>query len=208
VDHDERRREIADAVLRLAATEGLESVSLRHVAAEAGISMGRVQHYFRSKDEMLVFAFEHQGRRHEERIVERLRAAGRPPTVREVVRAVMVEILPTDDVSRASWLAGIAFFIRAMSDERMAAVVAAGGPGVIELFAERLGAARDAGDLAPRRASTPGTRRWSSGRSSTPRPARSSSAAAPRPRPWPPSTTTSTGSSRARRRPTGSARAP
>jgi AcrR family transcriptional regulator len=149
VDHDERRREIADAVLRLAATAGLESVSLRHVAAEAGISMGRVQHYFRSKDEMLVFAFEHQARRHEERIVERLRAAGRPPTVRDVVRAVMVEILPTDEVSRASWLAGIAFYIRAMSDERMAAVVAAGGPAVIELFAERLGAARDAGDLAP-----------------------------------------------------------
>jgi AcrR family transcriptional regulator len=149
VDHDARRREIADAVLRLAATEGLESVSLRHVAAEARISMGLVQHYFRSKDEMLAFAFEHQSRRHEQRIVEKLKAAGRPPTVRDIVRTVMVEILPTDEQSRASWLAGIAFFNRAMSDERMAAVVAAGGPAVIELFAERLAAARDAGDLAP-----------------------------------------------------------
>jgi AcrR family transcriptional regulator len=115
----------------------------------AGISMGRVQHYFRSKDAMLVFAFEHQARRHEERIVEGLRAEGRPPTARDVVRAVMVEILPTDERSRASWLAGIAFFIRAMSDERMAAVVAAGGPGLIEFFAGQLGAARDAGELAP-----------------------------------------------------------
>jgi AcrR family transcriptional regulator len=149
VDHDARRREIADAVLRLAATEGLESVSLRHVAAEAGISMGRVQHYFRSKDEMLVFAFEHQSRQHEERVVEKLNAAGRPPTIRDVVRTVMVEILPTDEWSRASWLAGIAFFIRAMSDERMAAVVAAGGPGAIEFFADRLTTARDAGELAP-----------------------------------------------------------
>jgi AcrR family transcriptional regulator len=149
VDHEARRREIADAVLRLAATEGLESVSLRHVAAEAGISMGRVQHYFRSKDEMLVFAFEHQSRQHEERVVEKLNAAGRPPTIRDVVRTVMVEILPTDEWSRASWLAGIAFFIRAMSDERMAAVVAAGGPGAIEFFADRLTTARDAGELAP-----------------------------------------------------------
>lgn len=150
VDHDERRREIADAVLRLAATEGLESVSLRHVAAEAGISMGRVQHYFRSKDEMLVFAFEHQARRHEQRIVERLAAAGRPPSVREVVRTIMVEILPTDDESRASWQAGIAFFIRAMSDERMAAVVAASGPGLIDVFAERLAAANLAPGADPR----------------------------------------------------------
>jgi AcrR family transcriptional regulator len=150
VDHDARRREIADAVLRLAATEGLESVSLRHVAAEAGISMGRVQHYFRSKDEMLVFAFEHQARRHEERIVEKLTAAGRPPTVRDVVRTVIVEILPTDEWSRASWLAGIAFFIRAMSDDRMAAVVAAGGPGLIEFLAERLAAADLAQGVDPR----------------------------------------------------------
>jgi hypothetical protein len=98
---------------------------------------------------MLVFAFEHQSRQHEERVVEKLNAAGRPPTIRDVVRTVMVEILPTDEWSRASWLAGIAFFIRAMSDERMAAVVAAGGPGAIEFFADRLTTARDAGELAP-----------------------------------------------------------
>jgi AcrR family transcriptional regulator len=147
VDHDARRREIAEAVLRLAATEGLESVSLRHVAAEAGISMGRVQHYFRTKDDMLSFAHEHLAREGELRVVESLTAAGRPPTDREVIRAIMVEVLPTDGASRTSWRAGIAFFIRAMSDERMAAVVAAGGPSVIEVFAERLRSARDADRL-------------------------------------------------------------
>jgi hypothetical protein len=31
----------------------------------------------------------------------------------------------------------------------MAAIVAAGGPSLIEFFAERLGAAREAGELAP-----------------------------------------------------------
>jgi hypothetical protein len=36
-----------------------------------------------------------------------------------------------------------------MSHPRMAAVVAAGGPKVIELFTDRLGAARSAGELAP-----------------------------------------------------------
>ncbi|WP_233157170.1 MULTISPECIES: TetR family transcriptional regulator [Amycolatopsis] len=33
-------------------------MSLREVAAEAGVSMGRVQHYFASKDDMLGFALE------------------------------------------------------------------------------------------------------------------------------------------------------
>ena len=58
VDHQARRQEIADAVLRLAASQGLDAVTLRHVAAEAGVSMGRVQHYFATKDEMLLFAFQ------------------------------------------------------------------------------------------------------------------------------------------------------
>ncbi|WP_233159737.1 TetR/AcrR family transcriptional regulator [Pseudonocardia sp. MH-G8] len=147
VDHDARRREIADALLRLATTEGLESVSLRHVAAEAGISMGAVQHYFRSKDDMLAFAFEYQSQRHGQRIAEKLGAAGRPPTVREILRTTIMEVLPTDEESRAAWLAGIAFFIRAMSDARMAAVVAGGGPKLIEFFAEHLDRARSAGEL-------------------------------------------------------------
>jgi AcrR family transcriptional regulator len=149
VDHDARRREIADAVLRLATTEGLESVSLRHVAAEAGISMGAVQHYFRSKGEMLVFAYEHQSHQYGQRIVERLAAAGRPATAREVVRTAIVEVLPTDQESREAWLAGIAFFIRAMSEPRMASVVAQGGPQLIEFFGEQLERAHSTGLLAP-----------------------------------------------------------
>jgi AcrR family transcriptional regulator len=149
VDRDARRREIADALLRLAAAEGLESVSLRHVAAEAGISMGAVQHYFRSKDEMIVFALEHQSRQQEQRITAKLRGAARPPTARDVVRTIMVEILPTDGPSRAAWLAGIAYFIRAMSDPRLTAIVAAGGPKVVAALAERLEVARNAGELDP-----------------------------------------------------------
>lgn len=56
VDRHERRTLIADALMRVAARQGLEAVSLRHVAAEAGVSPGMVQHYFRTKDEMMAFA--------------------------------------------------------------------------------------------------------------------------------------------------------
>src|SRR3954467_4457371 len=42
--------------MRVAAHQGLEAVSLRHVATEAGVSTGMVQHYFRTKDEMMTFA--------------------------------------------------------------------------------------------------------------------------------------------------------
>jgi AcrR family transcriptional regulator len=147
VDHDERRRAIAEAVLRLAVAEGLESVSLRRVGAEAGVSMGAVQHYFRTKDEMLEFALAHMEQRREARIVAKLAAAGRPPTVREIARTSLVEVLPTDEASRADYLAGVAFFIRALREPRMAAIVAAGGPQLHAYFADQLGQAQRVGQL-------------------------------------------------------------
>src|SRR5215831_21346773 len=39
VDHEERRRQIADALVRTAATRGLHATGMREVAAEAGVSL-------------------------------------------------------------------------------------------------------------------------------------------------------------------------
>src|SRR3978361_1145366 len=49
VDHDERRRELTAALLRIASTRGLQAVSMREVAAEAGVSLRVVQYYFADK---------------------------------------------------------------------------------------------------------------------------------------------------------------
>ncbi|MFH7596809.1 TetR family transcriptional regulator C-terminal domain-containing protein [Streptomyces racemochromogenes] len=69
VDHEERRRLIAEAVCRLADESGLEGVTLRDVAGRAGVSMGAVQRCFRTKEEMLLFTLGQIG----ERIAERVR---------------------------------------------------------------------------------------------------------------------------------------
>lgn len=53
VDHAERRREIVVAVWTLIARHGFEKVTLRAVAAEAGISAGRVQYYYSSRTELV-----------------------------------------------------------------------------------------------------------------------------------------------------------
>lgn len=77
VDHDERRRLLAEALWRITARDGLEAVSMRDVAAEAGVSSA--QHYFASKDEMLAFAFEYMVERTVDQVyeaVDRERAAG------------------------------------------------------------------------------------------------------------------------------------
>ena len=50
----ERKDQILQAALRAAATEGLESVSTRKVAAEAGLSHGLVFFHFRTRRALLV----------------------------------------------------------------------------------------------------------------------------------------------------------
>src|SRR5919112_5471124 len=96
VDHRARRELLADALMRLAARHGLDGVSLRHVAAEAGVSTGMVQHYFRTKDEMMTFALGMVM----ERIRDRSQAAAPPPTPRGLVRGLLLELLPLDGTRR------------------------------------------------------------------------------------------------------------
>ncbi|MFI9488217.1 TetR/AcrR family transcriptional regulator [Promicromonospora sp. NPDC052451] len=50
---DERRAEIVEAGLSVALREGVESVTVRRVAQEAGISLGTVHYCFDDKDAML-----------------------------------------------------------------------------------------------------------------------------------------------------------
>jgi AcrR family transcriptional regulator len=114
-DHDARRRRIAEALWRVAADQGLDAVSLRHVAAEARVSMGQVQHYFRTKDEMLRFAVDAISERVAERIELRVAALtddgrGSPRTV---IRAILVELLPLDEARRLEASVGFAFLTRA-----------------------------------------------------------------------------------------------
>lgn len=75
VDHDGRRRRIAEAVCLLADERGLEGVTLRDVAERAQVSMGAVQRCFRTKEEMLVFTLGHIGERVTGRMRGRLRSS-------------------------------------------------------------------------------------------------------------------------------------
>ena len=59
VDHEAQRENFALAAMRLMALHGLEGVTMRAVAAEAGLSYGSLFHYFDSKDELLLHAVQH-----------------------------------------------------------------------------------------------------------------------------------------------------
>lgn len=55
-DHDVRRRRIAEAVWATVADHGIPGTTMRRVAAAGGVSVGRLQHYFASREELLAFS--------------------------------------------------------------------------------------------------------------------------------------------------------
>jgi AcrR family transcriptional regulator len=57
VDHDRRRREIAVLTLDVMRAVGIENASIRSIAQRGGISMGVLTHYFKTKDDLVVFTF-------------------------------------------------------------------------------------------------------------------------------------------------------
>lgn len=102
VDHAQRRQTIIDALNRIAARRGLGAITIREVAAEAGISVGQVQHYFASKDDMLLAALTQLTERVGQRLRRSLAALGPDATERDLIRSTLIEFLPFDDERRAA----------------------------------------------------------------------------------------------------------
>ncbi|MBG0816374.1 TetR/AcrR family transcriptional regulator [Planomonospora sp. ID82291] len=147
VDAGERRREIAEALWRLAMRQGLEAVSLSAVAAEAGVSKGRLQHYFASREEMLLFAAGHAADRLRERVRRQLAGQAAPPPM-AAVRALLVALLPVDEESRTGALVNVAFFIRALATPALSGAFRQGSAELLETISRCLRDARQAGELA------------------------------------------------------------
>ena len=123
VDQQARRRQIVEAVWRVMMDRGLESVSLRQVAAEAGGSVGLVQHYFKDKDEMLLFALETLTENVDGRMARGIAALAEPDDPKALVRAMLIELLPLDRERAVEARVASTFLARAAVDPHVAAHV-------------------------------------------------------------------------------------
>ncbi|MGX7827986.1 TetR/AcrR family transcriptional regulator [Actinokineospora sp. 24-640] len=146
VDHAQRRGQLAEAVGRVAAQEGLEAVSLARVAQEAGVSKGRVQHYFGTRDDLLAFTLGHLRERVDARLRERLTRA-QPDGPLETVREVAAALLPVDETARTEALVANAFLIRALAQPDTAEKFRHGHTEILALLTSQLTAAQTAGEL-------------------------------------------------------------
>src|SRR5687767_1784704 len=130
VDHDERRREIIEALWRVTLTKGLAAVSFREVAAEADVSVRRVQYYFGTKAELLFGAIQLLGQRVGARGLAKMAEAGPDPSSRALLRAAVVGAMPTDEASRTDSLLFFTFYGAALTDQSLASAEALSAPSV------------------------------------------------------------------------------
>lgn len=148
VDHEARRTQIAEALLRIADTQGLQSASMRAVAAEAGVSLRLVQYYFTTKEALLLDALARLRDQLQARMTAWIAAAGSPPTPRSVVRAILACILPTDAESRRITRTYSAYYTLVLNDPEVLEKHGAAQPDLLESFlAKQIRAAQEAGEV-------------------------------------------------------------
>src|ERR1700753_860632 len=100
VDHEQRRQQIAGALLRVAGARGLHQAGLREVAAEAGLSVRLIQYYFGTKEQLLLYATQYLAVQLADRAKARIAAVGPDAGPRAIIEAILAEALPDDEDSR------------------------------------------------------------------------------------------------------------
>lgn len=141
VDVEERRKRLVEAVWALAVRGGVEQVTLRKVADEAGVSMGQVQHYYPSMQALVADALDravHAVNTAIEKAVETAGAAS--PEV--ILRTCLHALASGDEDSVRLMRFSLAVAGRAASDPTMAKVLAPGDDALLTFTAELIAAAR------------------------------------------------------------------
>ena len=116
VDREQRRQEILEATWRIMASRGADAATMREIAREAGYANGALSPYFDSKDDLVaaayVFVFD--------RTNDRIRSAVAGKRGLSALRAFLVEVLPTTELTRLEARIVLPFWSRSVTDERLA----------------------------------------------------------------------------------------
>jgi AcrR family transcriptional regulator len=144
VDHEQRREELAAAVWRLASRDGLEAVTIRGVAAEAGWSTGALHHYFADKEELLLFAFQIVAGRVGRRVATAREESGEPL---ELARALLAIGLPLDEERRDETRVWFAFLGLALTRPPLARAQRLAYQAWRRMVADALREAQEQGDV-------------------------------------------------------------
>jgi AcrR family transcriptional regulator len=104
IDHDQRRDELAQAVWRIVTAKGIGALSIREVAAEAGVSAGSLRHLFPTREQLVIAAAEQMllG------VERRIRALPQDISPLHFAERALAQTLPLDDDRRTEFAVNLA----------------------------------------------------------------------------------------------------
>ncbi|RJX37090.1 TetR family transcriptional regulator [Paenibacillus pinisoli] len=111
VDHEQKRKLIAESAWQIIEEKGLEHASIRAVAAKAGLSPGALRHYFSTQDELLLFIVDYYLTRGAARAAEGLVISHIPI---KAAREILLQLLPLDTEKRTAAGVWCIFAIRSL----------------------------------------------------------------------------------------------
>ncbi|MFJ3160455.1 TetR/AcrR family transcriptional regulator [Streptomyces kanasensis] len=149
MDHEARRTRLVEAVWSLAVRGGIEQVSLRKVAEEAGVSMGQIQHYYSSMQALIRDALDRAVRAVNATIENAVTAAD-TTSPEAVLRACLYALISPAQESTRLMRFALAAAGRAVSDPTMAKVLAPGDDELLTFTAGLITAAREERGSKPR----------------------------------------------------------
>lgn len=144
-DPEQRRSQVTDALFSVIAEKGLEKTTVRDVAEAAGVSVGLVQSYFRTKADLLRFGIQVVYDRVEDHINQ---VAIRLP-VRGILDDVIDPLLPVDTQRTREFRVALAFWHAALHDPEMADTHREATRRLLDGFSEIFAGAQRAGELDP-----------------------------------------------------------
>lgn len=144
VDHDQRRAEIIGALWEVISKQGIEGASLTTVARTAGVSVGRIQHYFTSKQDLVQAGCQ--------AIVDIAEAGYRDRTREsdpwQALADLLTQPIPTSAAFRMGAAVWYAYMARAVVDPGIGEIVRQAAQGTLEEVRSLLRAGGVSEDLA------------------------------------------------------------
>jgi AcrR family transcriptional regulator len=113
IDHEARELEIAEAAWRVLTRDGIRNLSVRTVAAEAGLATASLRRAFPTHNALFAYSLQCV----QKRVNQRIAATPPGPTLRDTVEAAILQLLPLDDERRLEMEVFLVIGSMALSDE-------------------------------------------------------------------------------------------
>lgn len=130
-DHEERRRVITGAARTVIARGGLDAATFQSVAAQAGVSVRSVQYYFGTKREFLLATHRAVVEDSGTRLAQGLSTLDPGASPRDIVRTILLGLLPLDEPSRQNAVVLGIFHAAALTGPDIESADTAGAPNYI-----------------------------------------------------------------------------